>query len=106
MPLKQSSNVQDHKIQTLVICASGIGTSELLRVKLEKTFRELKIDQTATGLFTDIDLNSLKNTDLIVSTIDLKGSQYDKLAIPKVLVSAVLSNLDKEKIRHAIKAIE
>ena len=97
---------QDHKIQTLVICASGIGTSELLRVKLEKTFRELKIDQTATGLFTDIDLNSLKNTDLIVSTIDLKGSQYDKLAIPKVLVSAVLSNLDKEKIRHAIKAIE
>ncbi|RXT30720.1 transcriptional antiterminator [Lacticaseibacillus chiayiensis] len=97
---------QDHKIQTLVICASGIGTSELLRVKLEKTFRELKIDQTATGLLSDIDLNSLKNTDLIVSTIDLKGSQYDKLAIPKVLVSAVLSNLDKEKIRHAIKEIK
>lgn len=97
---------QDHKIQTLVICSSGIGTSELLRVKLEKTFRELKIDQTATGLLSDIDLNSLKNTDLIVSTIDLKDSQYDKLAIPKVLVSAVLSNLDKEKIRHAIKEIK
>ncbi len=31
---------QDHKIQTLVICASGIGTSELLRVKLEKKHLE------------------------------------------------------------------
>ncbi|WP_346222623.1 PRD domain-containing protein [Lacticaseibacillus rhamnosus] len=97
---------QDHKIQTLVICASGIGTSELLRVKLEKTFHELKVDQTATGLLSEVDLNSLKDTDLIVSTIDLSGSQYDKLAIPKVIVSAVLSNLDKEKIRHAIKEIK
>lgn len=87
------------KYHVWVVCASGIGTSELLKLKIQKEFRNIVIDRVISSLDEQLFTSSTSTeTDLIISTVELPKHTAKKC----VLVSAMLNEQDKEKIKNAI----
>ncbi len=58
------------QIRTLVVCHSGIGTSQLLSVRLERSFKEIEIIGIVSS--TSITKDLLDKAELIISTIPLQ----------------------------------
>ncbi len=91
-------NIKGRKdmLKVIIICASGMGTSILLRSKLANTFG-LKIN--ICGVYPSYKLDELdfNDIDLIISTINL---EYKNL--PIINVSPILSDTDMNKINHFI----
>lgn len=89
------------KINTLIVCTTGIGTSELLRAKMENKFSDLNIVDVVAARDICGSFLIKNNIELIVSTI--------KLDLPKdysfVLVSAMLTPDNQAKIRDEIEEI-
>lgn len=81
--------------RVLIMCTSGVGTSELLKVKVQKNFRNLDIvDVISTSTYRR-NMNKYKNIDLILTTVDVKTPKV----IPTLLVSAMFTNKDKERLK-------
>lgn len=85
-----------------VVCTSGVGTSELLKVKLENNFQNIKVDKIVSSF--DDALNNIEKhqVDLIISTVILP----DTVSADYVLVSALLNEHDKEVINGALQKIK
>ena len=87
------------KYHVWVVCASGVGTSELLKLKIQKEFSNIVVDKVISSLDEQLyRLNNGSKTDLIISTVELPSYISNKY----VLVSAMLNKQDKEKIKNAI----
>lgn len=88
-------------IQTLIMCTTGVGTSELLKAKIVKKFPELAIiDVIATKNYRSV-LDKAPGIELILTTVGLKNS----LPVHSLLVSAMLTANDQLKIRKKIEEI-
>jgi activator of the mannose operon (transcriptional antiterminator) len=88
-------------IKTLIMCTTGIGTSELLKAKVSKEFPELEvIDVVATR---DVQMFKEKYADveLILSTIHIE----DETPIHSLLVSAIFTIDDKKRLQRKIEEI-
>lgn len=86
------------KIHVLIMCTTGIGTSELLRVKVQKLYPNIDVvDVIATR---ELNSNILEhyNVDLIISTIEVPN----KLNIPFIVVSAMLSANDQARLDKVV----
>lgn len=86
----------DQRLSVVVVCSSGIGTSQLLGQRLEKRFaQELRITRI-------IALGELMATpiseDLVISTIAIKG-----LSVPIIEVSPLLNKHDVSLIQQRLK---
>lgn len=90
------------QIPTLIMCATGVGTSELLRVKVEKKFPDLKIVETISSFNLAMALKKHPETRLIISTIR-SSAQVD---IPVVVVSAMLTKEDEDNVKKAVRNIQ
>lgn len=88
-------------IKTLIMCTTGIGTSELLKAKVARTFPELDI----VGLVGSHDMQLVKETypdaELILSTIRIK----EDVQIHQLLVSAMFTFDDQKRLQSKIEAI-
>lgn len=85
-------------LKTLVVCTSGIGTSQLLAAKLTKSFRQIKVEDVVSSLaLKDMDIDFY---DLIISTVPVECSK------PVLLISPLLSISDIEKIEKYIIYLE
>lgn len=84
------------KINAVVVCPSGIGTSKLLAVSLMKEFPEVEVKETISALNIDIESLQRNNIDLLFSTITL-DIEYAYLK-----VNPVLGENDKKAIRKQI----
>ncbi len=84
------------KIKTLIACTTGIGTSELLRVKIEKNIPEIEV----TDVISSDTINSeiINDIDLIISTISIKDFNLR----PVVVVSAMFNKNDQAKLKSII----
>lgn len=89
-------------LKILVACTTGIGTAELLRVKIEKLFPELEIEDVVSIRGYENHKQQYDDVDLIVSTVPLSGD-HDR---PNVVVSALLGQKDQRAIRHEVNNIE
>jgi mannitol operon transcriptional antiterminator len=79
-------------IKTLVICSSGIGTSKMLAMRLEKEFPEMKeIKNVSVMEFKKMDPHEYQ---LIISTILIPDFHLDY-----IIVSPILTKDEIEKIR-------
>ena len=58
------------KIKTLVICHSGIGTSQLLSARLRRTFKELEIIGITSSIRIEDEL--LNQADIILTTVPVR----------------------------------
>ncbi|MBZ2175070.1 BglG family transcription antiterminator [Schnuerera sp. xch1] len=68
------------KIRTLIVCHTGIGTSQLLLAKLQGRFQELDIVGVESS--TKIDNYKLTNIDLIISTVPIQVNKQFLIVNP------------------------
>ena len=88
-------------IRTLVMCTTGIGTSELLKTKLKKHFPELEIVDVINTREYQQYLEKYPKVELIITTVGLK----EKVPIASLLVSAMLTTEDQARIQKTIEGI-
>lgn len=91
--------VHNQEFTALVICENGIGTSAILKTRLKKELPEIKHIQLSK--VADLAQIDLKNYDLILSTLELKGfsRKYQ-------LVSPLLLDDEIARIRTYLKDYE
>jgi transcriptional antiterminator len=80
------------KTKTLVVCHSGIGTSQLLSARLERCFREIDIVGVVSS--TNMTSNTINEVDIIISTVPLK---VDK---PVLVISPLFTSEDIKKVEN------
>lgn len=95
------SEVHQLPIQTLVMCTTGIGTSELLRAKIQKHFPELDIVDVVNTREYQQYLRKYPQTKLIITTVALRN----KLPVRSLLVSAMLNSDDQARIQKVIEEV-
>lgn len=88
-------------IKTIIMCTTGIGTSELIRVKVKNKFPQLEVMQVVSRLEIDQALRDVDNVQLILTTIDYTP----KLPISTLLISVMLTVKDCERIQGMIEQI-
>lgn len=85
-------------LRVLVVCATGIGTAELLSLGLKENFNFEIVDKLAKHQLKDE--KYLNDVDLIISTVPLKSR------IPSVVVSPILKEKDIIDIKHFINKLD
>lgn len=81
---------QKRPLKTLVVCTSGIGTSQLVAVKLEKRFKQLEIIDVVS--FLDLKKFNLDEIEIIISTVPIKSEK------PILIITPLLNEKDIRKI--------
>jgi len=93
---------QKKPFNVLVVCTSGIGTSQLLAVKLEKEYRNIEIQGIVSAGY--INEHQLKDVDFIISTVNLAD-----ITKPFVIISPLFTPNDINKLDifiNNLKSIE
>ncbi len=86
------------KIRVIVICATGLGSSQMLRIRLEHELgSKIIIEQVIS--YYEITEELLEGIDLIISSIHLPNVVY---SVPIVNVSVFLDEQDIQAINHEI----
>lgn len=86
------------KKRVLIMCSSGVGTSELLKVKVKKFFPELEIvDVIAARKFLK-NRQDYRDVDFILTTINLSK----EVTVPNILVNAVFTKQDVVRVKQII----
>lgn len=87
------------KKRVIIMCSSGVGTSELLKVKVQRNFPNLEIvDIVSVNQFKNKYTEEKLKVDFIISTINI--NLYNLvLDVPVALVSAMFTGKDQETIR-------
>lgn len=79
------------KFSVLVVCNSGIGTSQLLKVKLEKEFSFWIKGIISTHQLDKVNLDDI---DFLITTVPVKN-----ISLPLVTVTSSLSEIDQLRIQ-------
>lgn len=88
-------------IKTLIMCTTGIGTSELLRAKVAKKFPELEIIDVIASRNAKNFKDKYADIELILSTIAIS----EEIAIDYLLVSAMFTMDDQKRVQGKIEEI-
>jgi activator of the mannose operon (transcriptional antiterminator) len=88
-------------IKTLIMCTTGIGTSELLKAKVSKKFPEIEIVDVVSSRNTQMLKDKYSDADLILSTVHMK----EEVPIPYLLVSAMFTIDDQKRLQGKIEEI-
>lgn len=90
--------VNKQKVHALVICATGLGSSQMLKMRLENEFgSKIVIEQVIS--YYEITNEKLEGIDLIISSINLSNVVFN---IPVVHVSVFLGSADIQKINSVL----
>ncbi len=90
-PLKEPAKV-------VIVCSSGVGTTNLLEVRLKKEFKNIKIiDNLSTFEVKESD-DIIKEIDFIIATLPFKCEKKDV-----IVVKPFLDEDDIEKIKNYLK---
>ncbi|WDV46591.1 BglG family transcription antiterminator [Clostridiaceae bacterium M8S5] len=85
------------QIKTLIICHSGIGTSQLLSARIKRCFKELDILGITAS--TEITKDMITRADLIISTVPLH------IDTPVLVISPIFTQSDVKKVEFFINKI-
>ncbi|MCJ0950978.1 BglG family transcription antiterminator [Mammaliicoccus sciuri] len=94
---------KEHRKKVLLVCSTGIGTSELLQIRLKNSFPNLKIISTMSH--RQMQKNSKfieEEVDIIFSTIRVDNKHFEK---PVICISPVLSDKDIDLIDYSLKEL-
>ncbi len=90
------------KIKAIITCTTGVGTSELLKVKVKKNFSNIDVVDVVSLRDLEKSLAKIKDVDLVITTSDLN----QELDVSVVLVSPMLTSVDQEQITKEIEGIK
>jgi len=96
--LERANSIQSNKeIRAVVVCTTGLGTSVLLKAKLQS---KINSNIKVVGVYAMYQLDDIEfaNIDIIISTVPLPK----KYLIPDVVITPIVSDNDMEKIREFI----
>ncbi|MFZ4452784.1 BglG family transcription antiterminator [Salibacterium aidingense] len=90
--------IQHHrKVNALVVCSSGIGSSKMLVTRLRKEVPEIKELKNISMM----DLEENKDQyDVVISTLELSSEDF-----PNIVVNPFLTHQDVDKVRFFIKQL-
>ena len=91
-------SLSKHSISVLVVCSTGIGSSKMLRSRLEREFSEIDVKKIIS--LHKLHDENLEQYDLIISTvpIDMDESKY-------LCVSPLLNVEEKENVKKKINQL-
>lgn len=90
-----------HPIKTLIMCTTGIGTSELLKAKVSRKFPELEILDVVASQNMQMIKEKYADAELILSTVHIK----EAIPIHCLLVSAMFTLDDQKRLQRKIEEI-
>lgn len=90
-----------HPIKTLIMCTTGIGTSELLKAKVSRKFPELEIVDVVASQNMQMIKEKYADAELILSTVHIK----EEIPIHCLLVSAMFTLDDQKRLQRKIEEI-
>lgn len=93
---------EKRKLQVLVVCATGYGSSQLLKSRLMKNFSDSLHIVTETGYYEMSD-DILQGIDLIISSVNIGPVIF---GVPFIHVSVFLSDEDVQNIQQFIDKAE
>ncbi|EAF5658467.1 transcription antiterminator [Listeria innocua] len=85
----------------IIMCSSGIGTSELLKVKVQKAFPDVEIVDVLSSTRFKNSLQDYQNIDFILTTINSESTKE----IPSLLVSAMFTEKDKMMVKKMMESL-
>lgn len=88
--------IKEQKTKVLVICATGLGSSQMIGVRLRNEFNSKIVIKDIISYY-EISEEKLEDVDLIISTIDLSNTIFN---LPIVNVSVLLNEEDIRNIKH------
>lgn len=88
---------QKKRIRVLVVCTSGMGTSQFLAVKLENHFKEIEIKQVISSIA--LKEYCLDDIDIVISTVPLTAKR------PVLFISPLLTQSDVFKVSSYIDSL-
>ncbi len=91
--------VVGQKKRAIIICSTGLGTSQFLKNKIEKAFPELIIQKVLSSRALS-EAECFKETDFVISTVWLKACPC-----PCVLISSMFNEKDRENIRKKMEEL-
>lgn len=93
----------ERQLRILIMCSSGVGTSELLKVKVKKQFPELLIDDVVSLKVYEKKLDYFENRiDLIITTIRVDDKMTKH---PVLLVNAMFNHADQDRVQKTIEEL-
>lgn len=93
---------QQRCIKTLIMCTTGIGTSELLKAKVSRKFPELDIVDVVASRNTKLIVEKYTDAQLILSTVHLT----EEVPVPSLVVSAMFTQDDQQRVQEMIEEID
>ncbi|MGT2785136.1 BglG family transcription antiterminator [Streptococcus merionis] len=89
-------------VNTVIMCTTGIGTSELLKFKIENSINGITIlDVIAYSDIVSI-FRTYPNMDLLITTVDVDVPEK----VAKIIVSAFFKEGDRRRLQRKIEAIQ
>lgn len=92
----------NQKAKVLVLCATGLGSSQVLKMRIENELGSKVIVEQVIGYY-EIDEDKLTGIDLIVSTIAVPK---ENCLVPIVQVSVFLGEEDIQKINYELSRLK
>lgn len=96
--LEKAKRSDRERKRCLIVCATGLGSSQLLLHKLTNIFGK-KLPIIGTTEYYNLTQHKLENLDFIMSTIPIKN----KLPVPVIHISAILGTIDVSKIEQMLE---
>lgn len=92
---------KEHQRNILLVCSSGVGTSELLKARLKNYFPNLNVVATMSQRQVQQNKDFLnENIDLILSTLK---KPIEKVDIPVLTISPLLTEHQIQKLKYMLK---
>lgn len=88
-------------LHVLITCTTGVGTAELLRVKVNNTLPDLIVDDVVSIRQYQLNHDQYDSTDFIISTIPIRNERK----LPVIVVSALFGKRDQDKIRQTVNQL-
>ncbi len=96
--IEKSRPAAKRQYKVIVACPSGIGSSRLLSVRLEKEFKDIEIADTVSTYEVSDQLISEKQADLVISTLPIENCP-----VKNICVNPLLLEEDKLLIHQALR---
>ena len=98
---EKAKGTSSKRKKCLIVCASGLGSAQLLLYKIENELGH-RIHVVGTTEYYNLSNENLENIDFIISTIPIE----QKLGIPVIQVSTILGESDLSLIEEKIEDSE
>ncbi len=87
----------------IIVCSSGIGTSSLLKIRIESKLNEIKVVAIVNaGQLSTYDFKANK-IDVVISSVTL---EQNKVSVPIVFVSPILNERDLKIIADSLREVK